>query len=230
MRKIRMHFKKSGFIYSLLVIISLTSCSKVFYSKDATEISRTHKVIAIVPPKVTISSLLHISDPSLREQLKNESSIFQKEMYMWVLNKKNKHPYNFEVLDIEIVNSTLKRNGYFSDTSTLSPFDMSKLLEVNAVLTSSYTFTYLNGNQTVKNIAEANKITSTNQSNDSRAGINEKLTVTYSLYDLMSKKLIWNFDKNITHSTSGYFQSQIVKRIFRQAFNKIPYNSKSEKI
>ena len=225
------NLKRHTISYSFLLILLLTSCSKVFYTKDAVEISRKHKTIAIIPPKVVISTLLHLNNSSLKEQLKNESYIFQKEMYMWMLNKKNKIPYNFEVLDIEIVNSILKRSGYFSDTTSLTPFDMSKILGVDAVLSSNYNFARLIGNETIQTITDTSKSISANQNNSTRSTIiNEDIDIVYSLYDLTTQKLIWNFDKKFTYSATSYSQYKIVKGIFKKAFKKMPYNSKTEKI
>ena len=225
------YLKQHTFSYSFLLILLLSSCSKVFYSKDAVEISRKHKTIAIIPPKVMVSNLLHLNNSSLKEQLQNESYIFQKEMYMWMMNKNNKIPYNFEVLDIEIVNSILKRNGYFLDSTTLTPFDISKILGVDAVLSSNYNFERLIGNETIQTITDTSKSISANQNNTPRStNINEDIDIVYSLYDLTTQKLIWNFDKKITYSSTNYSQYKIVKGIFKKAFKKMPYNAKTEKI
>ena len=231
MKKVYSNKKQHLLSYSFLLILLLTSCSKVFYTKDAVEISRKHKTIAIIPPKVVISTLLHLNNSSLKEQLKNESYIFQKEMYMWILNKKNKIPYNFEVLDIEIVNSILKRNGYFSDTTTLNPFEISKILGVDAVLSSNYNFARLIGNKTIQTINDTTKSISSNQNNSPKSTIiNEDVDIVYSLYDLTTQKLIWNFNKKIRYSAKDYSQYKIVKGIFKKAFKKMPYNAKTEKI
>ena len=231
MKNIFSNIKHYPLSYSFLFILLLTSCSKVFYSKDAVEISRKHKTIAIIPPKVMVSTLLHLNNSPLKEQLKNESYIFQKEMYLWILNKKNKIPYNFEVLDIEIVNSILKRNGYFTDTTTLNPFDISKILGVDAVLSSNYNFTQLIGNKTIQTISDTTKSISSNQNNSPKSTIiNEDVDIVYSLYDLTTQKLIWNFNKKIRYSATDYSQYKIVKGIFKKASKKMPYNSKTEKI
>ena len=231
MKKFFSNLKQHLLSYSFLFILLLTSCSKVFYSKDAVEISRKHKTIAIIPPKVIVSTLLHLNNSSLKEQLQNESYIFQKEMYMWMMNKNNKIPYNFEVLDIEIVNSILKRNGYFLDSTTLTPFDISKILGVDAVLSSNYNFERLIGNETIQTITDTSKSISVNQNNSPRStNINEDIDIVYSLYDLTTQKLIWNFDKKFTYSATSYSQYKIVKGIFKKAVKKMPYNSKTEKI
>ena len=231
MKKIFSNLKQHLLSYSFILILLLTSCSKVFYSKDAVEISRKHKTIAIIPPKVMVSNLLHLNNSALKEQLQNESYIFQKEMYMWMMNKNNKIPYNFEVLDIEIVNSILKRNGYFLDSTTLTPFDISKILGVDAVLSSNYNFERLIGNETIQTITDTSKSISVNQNNSPRStNINEDIDIVYSLYDLTTQKLIWNFDKKFTYSATSYSQYKIVKGIFKKAVKKMPYNSKTEKI
>jgi hypothetical protein len=135
------------------------------------------------------------------------------------------------VLDIEIVNSILKRNGYFSDTSSLNPFDIGNLLGVDAVLSSNYNFARLIGNETIQTITDTSKSISANQNNALKSTIiNEDIDIAYSLYDLTTQKLIWNFDKKITYSATSYSQNKIVKGIFKKAFKKMPYNSKTEKI
>ena len=231
MNKIYSNLKHHTLSYSFLLILLLTSCSKVFYTKDAVEISRKHKTIAIIPPKVIVSTLMYFNNSSLKEQLKNESYIFQKEMYMWMLNKKNKIPYNFEVLDIEIVNSILKRSGYFSDSTTLTPFDISKILGVDAVLSSNYNFARLIGNKTIQTISDTTKSISSNRNNSPISTIiNEDVDIVYSLYDLTTQKLIWNFNKKIRYSATDYSQYKIVKGIFKKAFKKMPYNAKTKNI
>jgi hypothetical protein len=77
---------------SLFFLIALTflfqSCAKVFYTPDARYLASTHKIIAIVTPKVSIAARRKVDGAALIEQQKTESINFQKEMYSWMLKRK----------------------------------------------------------------------------------------------------------------------------------------------
>ena len=75
----------------VVVAILFTSCAKIFYSPDAYSLAHNQKIIAIVPPKVSIAAKRIADGTSHIEQQKTESVNFQREMYSWML--KRKMPY-----------------------------------------------------------------------------------------------------------------------------------------
>ena len=71
----------------LLVVAAfiLHSCSKIFYTPDARYLAQNQKIIAIIPPKVSIAAKKNVDGAALIEQQKTESVNFQREMYSWML-------------------------------------------------------------------------------------------------------------------------------------------------
>ena len=126
---------------SLIFLIALTflfqSCAKVFYTPDARYLASTHKVIAIIPPKVSIAARRKVDGDALIEQQKTESINFQREMYSWMLKRKMQGTIFVDIQDVETTNAKLAAAG-FQDGNLLTPTDLSKVLNVDGVLTSNY--------------------------------------------------------------------------------------------
>ena len=72
---------KRSLFFLITVTFLLQSCAKIFYSPDARNLASTHKIIAIIPPKVSIAARKKVDAAALIEQQKTESINFQREMY-----------------------------------------------------------------------------------------------------------------------------------------------------
>ena len=79
---------KRSTVLLIIVTLFLQSCAKVFYAPDARYLANTQKIIAIVPPKVSIAARKKVDADALIEQQKTESINFQREMYSWMLKRK----------------------------------------------------------------------------------------------------------------------------------------------
>jgi hypothetical protein len=199
---------------SLFFLIALTflfqSCAKVFYAPDARYLAGTHKIIAIVPPKVSIAPRKKVDAAALIEQQKTESINFQKEMYSWMLKRKMQGTIFVDIQDVETTNAKLAAAG-FQDTRLLTPTDLARVLNVDGVLTSNYSLS--------KPMSEGAAIALAVLAGWG-APTNEAV-VSLSIHDSGSEKLIWNYDHKLSSSLSS--PARLVDELMRQASRKMPY-------
>jgi hypothetical protein len=199
---------------SLFFLIALTflfqSCAKVFYAPDAKYLAGTHKIIAIIPPKVSIAARKKVDAAALIEQQKTESINFQREMYSWMLKRKMQGTILVDIQDVETTNAKLAAAG-FQDARLLTPTDLAKVLNVDGVLTSNYSLS--------KPISEGAAIALAVLAGW-WAPTNEAV-VSLSIHDSGSEKMIWNYDHKISSSLSS--PARLVDDLMRQASRKMPY-------
>ena len=201
---------KKSIVLLIVATLFLQSCAKVFYTPDARYIAGSHKIIAIVPPKVSIAARKKVDAAALIEQQKTESINFQREMYSWMLRRKMQGTIFVDIQDVETTNSKLAAAG-FQDTGLLAPADLPRVLNVDGILTSNYSLS--------KPISEGAAIALAVLTGW-WAPTNEAV-VSLSIHDSGSEKIIWNYDHKLSSSLSS--PARLVDEIMRQASRKMPY-------
>jgi hypothetical protein len=199
---------------SLFFLIALTflfqSCAKVFYTPDSRSLASTHKVIAIIPPKVSIAARKKVDGDALIEQQKTESINFQREMYSWMLKRKMQGKIFVDIQDVETTNAKLAAAG-FQDTKLLTPADLSNVLNVDGILTSNYSLSKpMSEGAAIAMAVLTGWWASTNEA-----------VVSLSIHDSGSGKMIWNYDHKLSSSLST--PARLVDELMRQASRKMPY-------
>ena len=201
---------KKSLISLIVAVFLLQSCAKVFYAPDARYVASGHKTIAIVPPKVSIAARKKVDAAALIEQQKTESINFQREMYSWMLKRKMQGTIFVDIQDVETTNALLSEAG-FQDPGLLTPADLSRVLNVDGILTSNYSLS--------KPISEVAAIALAVIAGW-WAPTNEAV-VSLSIHDSGSEKMIWNYDHKLSSSLSS--PSRLVDELMRQASRKMPY-------
>lgn len=201
---------KKSIILLIVTALILQSCAKVFYTPDARYIASSHKVIAIVPPRVSIAPSKKVDAAALIEQQKTESINFQREMYSWMLKRKMQGNIFVDIQDVETTNALLSDAG-FKDPGLLTPAELSRVLNVDGILTSNYSLS--------KPISEVAAIALAVIAGW-WAPTNEAV-VSLSIHDSGSEKMIWNYDHKLSSSLSS--PSRLVDELMRQASRKMPY-------
>jgi hypothetical protein len=199
---------------SLFFLVALTflflSCAKVFYAPDARTLARTHKIIAIVPPKVSIAARKKVDAAALIEQQKTESINFQREMYSWMLKRKMQGTIFVDIQDVETTNAKLVAAG-FQDAGLLTPTDLARVLNVDGILTSNYSLSKpMSEGAAIALAVLAGWWAPTNEA-----------VVSLSIHDSGSEKMIWNYDHKLSSSLSS--PARLVDELMRQASRKMPY-------
>jgi len=201
---------KKLLISLIVAVFLLQSCAKVFYAPDARYVASAHKTIAIVPPKVSIAARKKVDAAALIEQQKTESINFQREMYSWMLKRKMQGTIFVDIQDVETTNALLSDAG-FRDPGLLTPAELSRVLNVDGILTSNYSLS--------KPISEVAAIALAVIAGW-WAPTNEAV-VSLSIHDSGSEKMIWNYDHKLSSSLSS--PARLVDELMRQASRKMPY-------
>jgi hypothetical protein len=146
----------------------------------------------------------------VKQQQKDESKVFQQEIYTYMLNRKTKGQMTINLQDVEETNVILKRNNL--NISNMTTDEICQTLEVDGVLSSQFGLSKpMSGGAAVALLFLTGFGGSTNE-----------VTVTMSLKDCSEKSLIWKYD----HKYSGGVLSspaQLVKNLMKDASKKMPY-------
>ena len=188
----------------------IQSCAKIFYTPDSRTLAHNQNIIAVAPPKVSIAARKKVDGDALIEQQKTESINFQREMYSWMLKRKMQGAVSVEIQDVETTNALLSQAG-INEGRIISPTEMCQILGVDGIMTSNYSLS--------KPMSEGAAIAvgllvgvwgATNEA-----------TVSLSIHDFGTKKMIWNFDHKLSSSLST--PARLVDELMRQASRKMPY-------
>jgi hypothetical protein len=200
--------KKS--IFLLVVAFMLYSCAKIFYTPDARYLTMNQKIIAIVPPNVSIAAKMNVDGAALIEEQKTESVNFQREMYSWMLKRKMQGTISVEIQDVETTIALLTK-AIVNGGKILTPDEMCNILGVDGILTSNYSLSKPMSEGAA--IAVGLLVGTTGATNEA--------TVSLSIHDSGSKKMIWNYDQKLSSSLGT--PARLVDDLMRQASRKMPY-------
>ena len=76
-------YNKNSLLYLTLLIFAIIcqSCAHIYLAPDGRKLAQKHKIIAILPPTVSIEASRKVDGESLKQQQKTEPLNFQEEMY-----------------------------------------------------------------------------------------------------------------------------------------------------
>lgn len=197
----------------VLAVCAFSSCAKIFYSPDAYQLAHNQKLIAIVPPTVSIAPNKKMDAEVLKEQQKIESLNFQQEMYSWMLKRNMQGKILQQIQEPETTNVLLKKAGYAETSMTAA--EMCEVLGVDGILTSNYSL--------AKPMSEGAAIAAAVLVGF--MGTTNEVFVSLGINDCSNKKMIWNYD----HKYSGGIGSspaRLVDELLRHASKKMPYMDK----
>lgn len=204
-------FMKKAVVFSLVAVaVLIQSCAKIYYSADSESIAESHAIVAIAPPRVSIAPRKNVDAGALIEQQKTESVNFQKEMYSWMLKRKMQGKMTVEIQDVETSVAKLTNAGYYNGKS-LTPLEICEALGVDAIMTSNYSLSKPMSEGAAVAVALLVGVW----------GPTNETTVTLSIHDKGTNKMIWNYN----HKASSSFGSPagLVDALMRQASKKMPY-------
>lgn len=199
-----------SFFLSLTLLLAY-SCGRVYMSPEARTIAAGHRIIAVVPPQVTLPANRKVDASALKEQQRTESLSFQREIHDWILRRKMQGKIFVDVRDVETVNALLSQAGYF-ESRALTPRELSELLEVDAVITSNFRMTKPMSEGAAVAVGLLTGIW----------GATNEVSVSMDLHDRNTGRMIWNFSHTLSGST---FSSprQMVDELMRLASRNLPY-------
>ena len=195
---------------ALLIVLVLNSCAQIYHTPDADSVAKSHRVIAVLPPSVSIAASRKTDAEAIKEQQRTESLNFQKEMYSWMLKRKMQGKMFQEILDVETTNAKLKQAGF--PETPLSPAQMCEILEVDGVIASNFALSKpMSEGAAIAVAVLAGVGTATNE-----------VRVSIGIHDCIGKKLIWNYDHNFSGGL-GSSPTSLVEDLMCRASKKMPY-------
>lgn len=203
--------RKYARILTPLAVLLLFACGRVYMSPEARSIAAGHRIIAVLPPQVTLPANRKVDASALKEQQRTESLSFQREIHDWVLRRKMQGKIFVDVKDVETVNALLTQAGYF-ESRTLTPRELCELLEVDAVITSNFRMSKPMSEGAAVAVGLLTGIW----------GATNEVSVSMDLHDRGTGRMIWNFSHTLSGST---FSSprQMVDELMRLASRNLPY-------
>jgi hypothetical protein len=201
---------KKSLILLIVAVLLLQSCAKVFYTPDARNLASTQKIIAIIPPKVSIAARKKVDGAALIEQQRTESVNFQIEMYSWMLKRKMQESIFVDIQDVETTNAKLSDAGFYNG-KLLTPIELCNILGVDGILTSNYSLSKPMSEGAA--IAMAAVIGFWGPTNEAAASL--------SIHDQSTNKMIWNYDHKVSSSLGS--PARLVDDLMRQASREMPY-------
>jgi hypothetical protein len=199
---------------AFVAIVTFAGCARVYQSPDALVRASSHKVIAIIPPRVSIAAMRKVDPQALIEQQKTESINFQQEMYSWLLKRKTQNRVFVDIQDVPTTNARLQKIGYF-DNPAMTPAELCQALGVDGVISSNYALSKPMSNGAALALGLLVGVWgSTNQT-----------AVTMEIHDQQTQKMIWNFNHKVAGSV-GSSPAMLVDNLMRNASKKMPYTRK----
>lgn len=216
--------KKIFTILSLALAITVTAqfegAKQVYEAPNLTEIVKTHKTVAILPFEAKITYRKQPKNFNLeanQEQERTMSRNIQSSMYTFLLRKRDNYLVTFQ--DVEKTNILLKKAGMLDKLDEFTKDEVSKALNVDAVLGGKF--------ETEQTKSEAGAIASAVLF----GGFGGKTgtgTLTLVVNDASDGELLWRFFKTMDDSIMSS-TDDLIERMMRKVSRNFPYQLESKK-
>lgn len=192
------------------------AAAQQFTHPQFAEVTAAHKVVAIVPFRVTINpkNLPKSMTPELVEKLqRDESTEFQRQLYARFLTRSQTDGYRVTFQDVDHTNALLARAGYSPDRlGALTKSELAKLLGVDAVLSGSL---------------RMSKPTSTGAAFAQTlvfgfSGSTERIDINMTLHNGEDASLLWSYD-HTDKGGMGNSAEALSKSLFKKVAGNFPY-------
>jgi len=208
-------------LYLLIAAAMFVACSpKIYKTNDFESVASRHKIVAILPSDVTISlrpnQAKKVTEEDIRKNEESTGLSVQDRMYSWFLRRSEKYNYTVKFQDVSKTNAILKQNNIsYLDLRTKSKDELSKLLGVDAVISSSV--------RMEKPMSEGAAIAVGLLIG--AWGATNTVNTTINIHEGQKGDLMWKYDYEASGSV-GSSTDKLVSALMRNASKKFPYNSK----
>ncbi|PTX62637.1 hypothetical protein C8N46_10232 [Kordia periserrulae] len=213
--------KKIVFIFLLFCVnVPFANAQKKIYVSDSfEELSKDHKIVAILPFQTTLdlkSDKKTYSEAQIAELEEREGVAVQQALESYFLDRKRKKKLKIEFQDIKTTNRLLKKAEItIEDLDIYAPQELCKILKVDAIVSGSLTSRLL-----ISEEVDTSFDLITYLKGKSDYG---KIIIKLSNKD--TGKLLWRYEK-IINRKSGKNTKNIINKMMRIASRKFPYEEK----
>ena len=197
-----------NFLSVLMTLVLFAACANVYTAPGARAAAREHRIVAVIPPKVTIAPQRKVPADAIAAQQELESENFQREIASWLLKRKQQGRMTVDVQETDETMALLERAGYFSD-GRMTPAEIAEALGVDAVLTSNISMA--KPMSTGAAIASAVLLGFSNTN---------EIGASMVLYD--GGERLWSYDHTVAGGL-GSTPGSVTNALMRNASKKLPY-------
>lgn len=187
----------------LTLSLLLSSCAKVYYGSET---STKHQVVAVIPPKVSITARKKV-DPEVRRA---EAEAIHHEMYSWLLQRKMQNRLNVNIQDMKTTKAKLAKAGYY--INELTSKELCEILNVDAIIVSNFLLSRPISQELAFAVGVLVDIWPTTNRAD----------VSLSIHDRDSEAVVWHYNRQVSGSV-GSSPALLVHDVMRHASKKMPY-------
>lgn len=203
-----------GLIITLFNFISFSQASKqIFEGPNLKTLVKKAEKVAILPFSVNISykKMPKGMDAATIEKDEQDERIgMQQGMYTFLLRKSKDYSVTFQ--DVDRTNSILKRAGIFNDYDAITADSLCKLLGVDAIIKSSWSYT--------KTGSEAGAIASALLLGMSKSTASGQLIM--QVYSGFDGELAWRMAKEMNESAFSS-ANELMERMMRKVGRNFPF-------
>lgn len=213
MRTVKLFLAGAAILIAGTASAQFESGKQIYHSPDYKESLETHKTVAILPFKATISykRMPKGFDAEANSQEEKKLGVnMQQGMYTYLLRKEGKYTVTFQ--DVERTNVLLKQAGVFDNLDLMLPDSLAKLLKVDAVIKCSYAYekTGSEGGAIAKAVLLGG------------GGKTGSGALTMQIYHGANGTLLWRFYKEMNESFTSS-ANEVMERMMRKVSRNFPY-------
>lgn len=199
---------------------SLYAQTHLYENPNFDQITKDHKLIAILPFKATVKlrpkEMKNMTQEQLAEMAKNEGENIQSGMYSWFLKRQKNGDMWVKVQDINTTGAILSKNEInIENLDKYTPKELAQLLEVDAVIMGTF--------DTNKPMSEGASIALGLLVGFYGATNNAVLNLF--IYNGSDGELLINYNKAVSGSL-GSSTENLINTLMRKASRRISYSKK----
>src|SRR5690554_3505034 len=201
----------------MLFVFTAYAQTHHYENPDFERLTASHKIIAIVPFKTSVTlrpkQMKDISPEQLSKMEESEGLSIQSAMYSWFLKREKQQKLNVKVQDTNTTNALMRRNFITSESlADYTPDELAEILNVDAVIMGTF--------ETNKPMSEGASVAlgmlvgfygSTN-----------KAVINLSIYNAEQGELLVNYNKAVSGSF-GSSTEDLINILMRKASRRISY-------
>lgn len=206
-------------IFQIIVLTSfLNACAATVYTNENFGVyQKNHQIVAVLPFDIAIDTKNLPKDAdviAIKAAEKEESYLFQSQLYTQFLNKQQKGLYTVKFQDVDKTNVLLERAGVtYDNLHSFTKDEIADIINVDAIISGTV--------KRSKPMGTAAAVASTFLVG---YGATNKVVVNMTLHEAIDGELIWSYD----HQQAGGLASspdRLAKNLMKSSSRKFPYKS-----
>ncbi len=201
-----------AFLFLTTNINAQVTSKNIYSSPNLKEVISTHKIIAVLPFKVSnkYKKLPKNYDEQTNKDEESALSFNLQNNFCAVMSIK-KDVYPIKVLNVEATNSILRENNMLDKLDTFSPQQIANILGVDGIIICEYSYTKTN--------SELGAMVNEYFWMSNKVALGE---FTMSIFNSKEGELIWSFNKTMKQEYGSY-PNVIIERMFSKIGRNFPY-------